>query len=93
MKTDQEYLTILLQGLVKHPHDVTVTRSVDDLGVLLSVKVNPSDMGNVIGREGETAKSVRHLLRIHGMNNTGERTTVKILEPEQSSYRRHNADV
>jgi hypothetical protein len=66
---------------VDHPEDVAVTRKIDEMGVLLSLKVNPRDMGQVIGRDGNTAKSIRSLLRIVGIKNNA-RVNLKIEEPE-----------
>ena len=51
------------------------------MGVLLSLKVNPEDMGQIIGREGSTAKSIRNLVRIVGLKNHA-RVNLKIEEPE-----------
>ncbi|MEK7630383.1 MAG: KH domain-containing protein, partial [Patescibacteria group bacterium] len=61
---DQEFLEYLVKSIVDHPDDVKVDRKVDEMGVLLSLKVNAQDMGQVVGREGSTAKAVRTLLRI-----------------------------
>ena len=49
---DKEFLEYIVKGLVDHPKDVSVDRKVDEMGVLLSLKVNPEDMGQIIGREG-----------------------------------------
>jgi hypothetical protein len=51
------------------------------MGVLLSLKVNPEDMGQIIGREGSTARSIRSLVRIVGLKNHA-RVNLKIEEPE-----------
>jgi len=51
------------------------------MGVLLSLKVNPADMGQIIGREGSTAKAIRNLVRIIGLKNHA-RVNLKIEEPE-----------
>lgn len=56
-------------------------RRVDDMGVLLSVGVNPEDMGKIIGKSGQTAKSVRTLLKIVGAKHDA-RVNMKIIEPE-----------
>jgi len=53
---DQDFLENLIKHIVNHPDDVVVERKVDEMGVLLSLKVNPQDMGVIIGREGSTAK-------------------------------------
>ena len=80
-KEPQEFLEYLVKGLVDNPDDVKVEKTVDDIGTLLTLSVNPSDMGQVIGRQGATAKSIRTLVRVAGMK-TGARVNVKITEPE-----------
>jgi uncharacterized protein len=81
---DQEFLEYLVKSLVDHPEDVKVDRKVDEMGVLLSLHVNPMDMGQVVGRQGATAKSIRALLRIVGVKNNA-RINLKIEEPEGST--------
>ena len=78
---DQQFLEFLVKSIVDHPEDVVVKRQIDEMGVLLSLKVNPQDMGQIIGREGSTAKSIRSLLRIVGVKNNA-RVNLKIEEPE-----------
>ena len=81
---DQEFLENLIKALVTHPEDVKVVRNVDEMGVLLSLKINAEDMGQVIGRQGATARSIRGLLRIVGLRNNA-RVNLKIEEPEGST--------
>ena len=81
---DQEFLDFLVKSLVDHPDDVVVNRKVDEMGVLLTLKVNPLDMGQVVGRQGSTAKAIRSLLRIVGIKNNA-RVNLKIEEPEGST--------
>jgi len=78
---DQEFLEYLIKSLVDHPEDVKVDRKVDEMGVLLSLKVNPEDMGQIIGKAGSTARSIRSLVRIIGLKNHA-RVNLKIEEPE-----------
>jgi len=78
---DKEFLEYLIKALVDHPEDVKVDRKVDEMGVLLSLKVNPEDMGQIIGKAGSTAKSIRNLVRIVGLKNHA-RVNLKIEEPE-----------
>jgi len=78
---DQEFLEYLVKSLVDHPEDVKVDRKVDEMGVLLSLRVNAQDMGQVVGRQGATAKAIRSLLRIVGIKNNS-RVNLKIEEPE-----------
>ena len=81
---DQEFLEYLVKSLVDHPDDVKVDRKVDEMGVLLSLHVNAQDMGQVVGRQGATAKAIRSLLRIVGIKNNA-RVNLKIEEPEGST--------
>ena len=78
---DLEFLEYIVKALVDNPKDVSVERKVDEMGVLLSLKVNPEDMGQIIGREGSTAKAIRNLVRIVGLKNHA-RVNLKIEEPE-----------
>lgn len=80
---DEKFLEFLIKSIVDNPDDVKVERKVDEMGVLLSLKVNPKDMGNVIGKQGQTAKAIRSLLRIVGIKNNA-RVNLKIEEPEGS---------
>ncbi len=78
---DVVFLEYVVKLLVEHPSDVKVSRVVDEMGVLITLDVNPSDMGKIIGREGNTAKAIRTLLRVVGMRNNA-RVNLKINEPD-----------
>jgi uncharacterized protein len=80
-ENDKEFLEYLIKALVDNPDDVKVDRKVDEMGVLLSLKVNPEDMGQIIGKEGSTARAIRNLVRIVGLKNHA-RVNLKIEEPE-----------
>lgn len=80
---DKAFVEFIIKELVNHPDDVVVVRTVDELGVLLSVKVHKEDMGLLIGRSGSTAKAIRALVRIVGMRNNA-RVNLRIEEPEGS---------
>lgn len=82
--TDQEFVEYVIKSLVNHPEDVAVERKIDEMGVLLTLKVNPSDMGLVIGKRGSTARAIRTLARIIGLKNHA-RVNFKIAEPEGST--------
>lgn len=81
---DQEFLEYIVKTLVDHPDDVQVKRNVDEMGVLLTVKVNPEDMGQLIGKQGSTARAIRSLVKIIGLKNHA-RINLKIEEPEGST--------
>ena len=78
--SDQDFLEYLVKALVDHPEDVKIDRKVDEMGVLLSLKVNPEDMGQIIGKAGSTARAIRSLVRIVGLKNHA-RVNLKIEEP------------
>jgi uncharacterized protein len=78
---DVEFLEYVVKNLVDHPDDVKVERRVDEMGVLLSLTVHPEDMGQIVGREGSTARALRTLVRIIGLKNHA-RINLKIEEPE-----------
>jgi len=82
---DLEFLEYLVKSIVDHPDDVRIERRVDDMGVLLLLKVHAQDMGQVVGRQGVTAKAIRSLLRIVGIKNNA-RVNLKIEEPEGSTH-------
>lgn len=81
MAADQEFLDFLIRALVDVPDAVKTDRKVDEMGVLITLKVDPSDMGKIIGRNGQTAKAIRSLLRVVGIKNNA-RVNLKIEEPE-----------
>ena len=80
---DQEFLEFVVRSIVGHPDDVKSERIVDERGVLLTLDINPEDMGYVIGRRGQTAQAIRTLLKIVGAKNNA-RVNLKVNEPEGS---------
>ena len=81
---DKKFLEYVVKELVDHPEAVKIDRTVDEMGVLLTLDVHPEDMGKIIGRQGNTAKAIRTLLRVVGMKNNA-RVNLKINEPEGST--------
>ncbi len=81
MQADQQFLEYVIKALVDNPDQVKINRTVDEMGVLLTLDIAASDMGKIIGRQGNTAKSIRTLLRVVGMKNNS-RVNLKINEPE-----------
>lgn len=79
---DQQFVEYIIKTLVSHPDDVEVERQIDEKGVLLSLTVNPEDLGRVIGKRGATAQSVRTLLRALGTKNDA-RYNLKIVNNDQ----------
>jgi uncharacterized protein len=81
MHEDKQFLENLVRALVDHPDSVKINRTVDEMGVLLTLDVHADDMGKIIGRSGNTAKAIRTLLRVVGMKHDA-RVNLKINEPE-----------
>ena len=81
MPQDQEFLDFVVRSLVDNPSAVKTDRKVDEMGVLLTLCVDPQDMGKIIGRAGQTAKAIRSLLRVVGIKHNA-RVNLKIEEPE-----------
>jgi len=90
MEKDQEFVEFLVKSIVAHPEDVETERAIDERGVLITLKVNPEDMGYVIGRQGQTARSIRTLLKIVGAKSNA-RVNLKIYEPEGVRQERSRA--
>jgi len=78
---DQEFVEYVVKSIVEHSDDVKTDRTVDEMGVLITLDVNAADMGQVIGKEGRTAKALRTLLRVLGAKENA-RVNLKINEPE-----------
>lgn len=86
---DKVFLETIVKAIVDKPEDVVVERTIDERGVLLTLKVNPEEMGKVIGKQGQTARSLRTLLRIIG-NKNNSYVNLKVYEPEKEG-RQHSA--
>jgi len=82
---DQEFVEYVVKAVVEHPDKVSTKRTVDEMGVLIELTVDAEDMGQIIGKEGRTAKSLRTLLRVLGAKNNA-RVNLKIVEPEGSTH-------
>ena len=80
---DVEFVKFVVEKIVLYPEQVKVTRTVDEMGVLITLQVAKEDMGKIIGKNGQTAKSLRVLLRVIGSKNNA-RVNLKIVEPEGS---------
>lgn len=81
MQSDQAFVDYVVKQLVDNPDAVKTERTVDEMGVLITLRVDPKDLGQVIGRQGQTAKALRTLLRVVGAKNHA-RVNLKIYEPE-----------
>ena len=85
VENDQQFVETVVKWLVNKPEKVSTTRTVDELGVLIVLKVDPEDMGYIIGRQGQTARSLRTLLKVVGAKNNA-RVNLKTEEPEGSTH-------
>ena len=87
MTIDQQFVEYIVKSLVGNPDDVVVERLIDEKGVLLTLTVNPDDLGRVIGKRGVTAQSLRTLLRALGTKNDA-RYNLKIVnnDDERENY-------
>jgi len=90
--SDKDFLEYIIKSIVGDPSKVFVTRTIDDKGILLTLQVDREDMGKVIGKGGQTAKSVRILLRVIGAK-TNARVTMKIVEPDGEPTRFSSEDI
>lgn len=79
----RDFIEYIVKLIVDSPDEVEVTQDIDDLGVLVTLKVNKTDMGKIIGKSGQTAKALRVLLRMMGAKQDA-RFNLKIIEPEGS---------
>jgi predicted RNA-binding protein YlqC (UPF0109 family) len=86
-----EVLETIVKNLVNNPDAVKITRSLDELGVLLKIKVHPQDMGLLIGRRGEMIKAIKTIMRAVGIKNYA-RINIKIEEPEPVSQMKTSTD-
>ena len=80
-ENDLEFLMFVVKQIVSKPDAVKIERKVDEMGVLLTLEVDKEDMGQIIGKAGQTAKALRVLLRVLGSKNNA-RVNLKIVEPE-----------
>lgn len=78
---DKDFVEYLVKKLVNDPDAVEISRTVDEMGVLIILKVAKDDMGRIIGKSGQTAKAIRILLRVVGAKNNA-RVNLKIVEPD-----------
>ena len=85
---DQQFVEYIVKTLVKNPDKVIVDREIDERGVLLSLSVDPEDVGRVIGKRGATAQSIRTLLRVLGTKN-GARYNLKVVNTDEDGNYSH----
>ena len=84
---DQQFVEYIVKTLVSNPDKVSVERKIDEKGVLLSLTVDPEDVGRVIGKRGVTAQSIRMLLRALGTKQDA-RYNLKIVNTDEEEGER-----
>ena len=75
----KELLEAIVKPLVQYPDEVDVTLTDREDSTLLELRVNPSDMGKVIGRQGRIAKAIRTVMRA-ASGRDGKKVIVDIVE-------------
>jgi predicted RNA-binding protein YlqC (UPF0109 family) len=75
----KEMLEMIVKNLVDNPDAVVITEVPGDKATTLELKVDPSDMGKVIGRQGRIAKAIRTLIKAYGAK-TDIRINVEIID-------------
>ena len=78
---DTAFLEYVVKALVENPNDVKIERTVDEMGVLITMTVNSADMGKIIGRNGHTAQAIRTVMKAFGKKHQAN-ISIQIKEPE-----------
>ena len=86
---DQQFVEYIVKTLVNNPEKVAVERTIDERGVLLSLTVDPEDVGRVIGKRGVTAQAIRVLLRALGTKQDA-RYNLKIVNTDEGGEHRES---
>ena len=81
MQTEEEFLKMIVQGIVHKPEEVSINKTVDEDGTVLSISVNKEDMGFVIGKRGANIEAIKHIVRAFGFKNE-KKFGIKLLEPK-----------
>lgn len=87
---DQQFVEYIVKTLVNNPDKVNIDRTIDEKGVLLSLEVDPDDVGRIIGRRGATAQSIRTLLRALGTKNDARYNLKIVNNDDYNPNEKHN---
>ncbi|MGO1538173.1 MAG: RNA-binding protein [Leucobacter sp.] len=82
VSANAEALEHLVKGIVENPDEVNVDAKETSRGQILEVRVNPDDLGRVIGRGGRTAQSLRTVL---GAVADGDRVRIDVIDTDNTS--------
>jgi predicted RNA-binding protein YlqC (UPF0109 family) len=80
----QAFLEYVVKGLVEHPGEVTVTPVEREGTTVYELRLNPQDVGRIIGRQGMTINAIRSLL-LAGSAKRGLRCTLEIVEEQPAA--------
>ncbi|HEY9575843.1 MAG TPA: KH domain-containing protein [Lachnospiraceae bacterium] len=75
----KELVEVIAKSLVENPEEVLVTETIDGDSVLIELKVAPSDMGKVIGRQGRIAKAIRAVVKA-ASSKSDKKVVVEIIQ-------------
>lgn len=78
------FLQFIVENIVDNPQDIEIQSQDDELGTLLTLKVNAQDMWLIIGKKWSTISSLRSLVRLQGMK-IGKKLTLKVIEDTRIS--------
>ena len=81
----KELVEVIAKSLVEHPEEVIVTETEKEDAVIVELKVGPSDMGKVIGRQGRIAKAIRTVVKA-ASSKSSKKVIVDILQYEYSQH-------
>ena len=71
----------MVQGLVDHPEDIVIRETSGNQAMILELRVNPGDLGKVIGRQGRTAKALRTIINAAGLK-TDRKMVLEIVDQD-----------
>lgn len=75
----KELVEFVVKAMVDHPDEVTVSQKQEESGLVLELKVAPTDLGRVIGKHGRTAKAIRTVLN-SASTKRKQKVSLEILE-------------
>ena len=75
----KELVEVIAKSLVEHPDEVVVTETENEKTILVELRVAPSDMGKVIGKQGRIAKAIRSVVKT-ASSKEEKKVVVEILQ-------------
>ena len=74
----KELVEVIAKALVDHPEEVTVTETEKDNATVVELRVSPTDMGKVIGKQGRIARAIRTVVKAAAVKEN-RKVTVEIM--------------